>query len=120
MKIFLHAIVNLLLAMAVTAALCTLLALAMAKSAHSEELSVTQARAKVHIEAMRDLMTGGEDVATVGTCILAVASAVERNGQWNARFSKRDCTSIMLMLTRLYAMMLDDGEQLRAEAKGAK
>jgi hypothetical protein len=79
-----------------------------------------ETRARAHVEAMQALMTGPKDVATLGECILALAEALNHNGQWQARFPRATCLSIIEMSSLILKSMAEDADRMRAEAKGAK
>ena len=79
-----------------------------------------ETRARAHVEAMQALMTGPKDVATLGECILALAEALNHNGQWQARFPRATCLSIIEMSSLVLKSMAEDADRMRAEAKGAK
>jgi hypothetical protein len=69
---------------------------------------------------MQALMNGPIDVATLGECILALAEALNHNGQWQARFSHATCLAIIDMSGSILKAMAAGADRMRAEAKGAK
>jgi hypothetical protein len=79
-----------------------------------------ETRARAHVEALQALMNGPKDVATLGECILALAEALNHNGQWQARFSRAACLAIIDMSGSILKAMAADADRMRAEAKGAK